>query len=90
MAFDIRGFVEQRPHVFGFIAAFVSDRRIGQLPAGAQILQRALGDVEQTADLGVVESAALGGRIETPVELVHLVGQSMNLGLQVRPCALFD
>ena len=81
MAFDIRGFVEQCPHVFGFIAAFVADRRIGQLPAGAQILQRALGDVEQTADLGIVESAALGGRIEMAVESPYLIGQSMNLGL---------
>ena len=46
--------------------------------------------MEPTADFGIVYSAALGRRVEMAVEPSHRVGQSACVGLQIRPCALFD
>lgn len=46
--------------------------------------------MEPAADFGIVYSAALGRRVEMTVEPSHRVGQSAGVGLQIRPCTLFD
>jgi len=82
--------VEQRPHVFGLVITFVAERRVRQLPVIAEVLQRPFRDMEPAADFGIVYSAAFGGGIEIAVEPSHRVGQSASVGLQIRPCALFN
>jgi len=46
--------------------------------------------MKSVADFGIVYSAAFGRRVEMAVEPSHRVGQSAGIGLQIRPCALFD
>jgi hypothetical protein len=46
--------------------------------------------VQQTTNFNVVYSAAFGRRVEMTVEPSHRVGQSAGVGLQIRPCTLFD
>jgi hypothetical protein len=46
--------------------------------------------VQQTTNFNVVHSAAFGGGVEMTVEPSHRVGQSADMGLQIRPCTFFD
>ncbi len=66
------------------------DRSIRDNSLISIVLQSAAGDVQQTTNFNVVYSAAFGRRVEMTVEPSHRVGQSAGVGLQIRPCTLFD
>ena len=46
--------------------------------------------MEPAADFGIVYSAAFGRRVEMTVEPSYRIGLSADVGLQIRPCTLFD
>lgn len=74
-------------HHFVYFGFGVEERSIRD---NSFVLQRPFRDVEPAADFGIVYSAAFGRRVEMAVEPSHRVGQSAGIGLQIRPCALFD
>ena len=78
-------FVEQCSHIFGFVITFITERRIRQFSAVAEVLQRPFRDMESAADFGIAYSAAFGGGIEMAVEPSYRVGQSAGVGLQISP-----
>lgn len=76
---------------FGFgVKERSADRGIRDNTFVPIILQSAAGDVQQTTNFNVVYSAAFGRKVEMTVEPSYRIGQSAGVGLQIRPCTLFD